>query len=221
MANTYSIDLDGNNQSLSRADNADLRYLTADRTLECWIKPNDTSGVQTVVSKWATYQDYILYMNGSTLTFAVLADTSNTVTTTVSSGTWTHVACTMDSSKNLEMFINGSSVDTATSTGTVATSTDIFIIGQNSSSNYYEGLIDEVRFWHEIRTGTEISNNYQKELTGSETNLVGYWKLNNDLLDATSNSYDLTNNNSATFSTDVPFVGDDEESNAIFFGMNF
>ena len=45
------------------------------------------------------------------------------------------------------------------------------------------------------------------ELDGDEAGLVGYWKLNNSLLDETSNDNDLTNNNSATFSTDVPFSG--------------
>ena len=46
-----------------------------------------------------------------------------------------------------------------------------------------------------------------EELNGDEAGLVGYWKLNNSLLDETSNNNDLTNNNSATFSTTVAPIG--------------
>jgi len=44
-------------------------------------------------------------------------------------------------------------------------------------------------------------------LIGTETGLKGYWKLNDSLLDETTNNNDLTNVNSAVFSTDVPFGG--------------
>jgi len=70
----------------------------------------------------------------------------------------------------------------------------------------FDGLIDDVRVWNVERTATEIADNYNKELTGSETGLVGYWKLNSTLGDSTANNNDLTNNNGAIFSTENPFI---------------
>ena len=67
-------------------------------------------------------------------------------------------------------------------------------------------MIDDVRLWSVVRTGTEINNNKSIQLLGTETNLNAYWRLNNNLVDKTANGNTLTNNGSAVFSTDTPFV---------------
>ena len=59
--------------------------------------------------------------------------------------------------------------------------------------------------WSDIRTASEIADNAGVELTGSEGNLVGYWKLNNDYTDETSNGNDLTASGSPVFSTNIPW----------------
>lgn len=78
-------------------------------------------------------------------------------------------------------------------------------IGRHGSDSYYlDGKLDDYRQWNDLRTTTEILDNCQQELTGTEANLVGYWKLDNDLTDSTNNGNTLINNNSAVFSTDIP-----------------
>ena len=111
------------------------------------------------------------------------------------------------------MYKNGVLVaDTAgeTSATTIKNSTANFFIGCNQdtnvATNFFDGLIDEVRVWSDIRTVPEILNNYKRELVGNEANLVGYWRLNNDYLDQTSNNNDLTASGSPVFSTSVPFT---------------
>ena len=42
---------------------------------------------------------------------------------------------------------------------------------------YFDGAIDEVRFWSDGRSAGEIANNMHSALTGSEANLIGYWPL--------------------------------------------
>jgi hypothetical protein len=59
--------------------------------------------------------------------------------------------------------------------------------------------------WDDIRTADEIRGNMNRELVGNETNLVGYWKFNNNYLDETSNNNDLTASGSPVFSTDYAF----------------
>jgi hypothetical protein len=41
-----------------------------------------------------------------------------------------------------------------------------------------KGTIDDVRVWNVARTQQQIADNMNKELTGNETGLVGYWKFN-------------------------------------------
>ena len=130
-------------------------------------------------------------------------------------GNWIHLTVTVDISVPSMSFYKNSISKAGTqaiaNATTIKNNDEPFMIGSrldNSSAGaFFDGLIDEVRVWSDIRTPTEISDNYDKELVGNEANLVGYWKLNNSLLDETANNNDLTNNNSAVFSSSVPFVG--------------
>jgi hypothetical protein len=56
-----------------------------------------------------------------------------------------------------------------------------FSIGSNSTDpvvQFYTGSIDDVRVWNVVRTQTEIQDNMNTELLGSETGLVAYYPLN-------------------------------------------
>ena len=41
----------------------------------------------------------------------------------------------------------------------------------------YKGLIDEMRLWNRALTSAEINTNYDRYLSGSETDLIGYWQM--------------------------------------------
>jgi len=240
MANTNSISLvASSSQYLSITDaNQTGLDLNSDFTIEAWVKLSSQPATDAnfkIVSKynastndrsyWFAYRDVagVKKINVRWGTNGTNGE-DHWYTYTLNNNTWYHLAVVVDLSlHSAEFFINGSSVGTDSS-GTfisIYNGAADFIIGAHApGASFFDGLIDEARVWSDIRTATEISDNYQKELTGSEANLVGYWKLNNDLLDETANNNDLTNNNSATFSTDVPFTGTATD-NAVFFGCNF
>jgi hypothetical protein len=44
-------------------------------------------------------------------------------------------------------------------------------------SEYFEGIVDDVRIWNYARSGLEIIGDYDKLVTGSEHGLVGYWRM--------------------------------------------
>lgn len=221
--NTHSIDLEAtSSQYLSITDASQTGLdLTTDFTIEAWVNPESQPGTYTIASKYqesGSNRNYIFqyFDDAATKKLRLLVNSNgqagnNTfldITQTLSNATWAHVAVTYDlSAGQAEFFVNGSSIGTVSGgPTTLANGTAEFQIGaEQTNGQHWDGLIDEVRIWNDIRTGTEISNNRNKQLTGSETNLQGYWELNNDLLDKTSNNNDLTNNNAATFSTDVPF----------------
>ncbi|MFC1620995.1 DUF2341 domain-containing protein [Candidatus Omnitrophota bacterium] len=92
---------------------------------------------------------------------------------------WQHVAMTYD--KNVpewNIYINGTLDESKnTYSETLLDSGDPFLIS-NGDGRYFSGKIDEVRVWNVARTQTQIRENMYKELTGSESNLVAYYKLN-------------------------------------------
>jgi len=49
---------------------------------------------------------------------------------------------------------------------------------------FFTGIITEARIWNVARTQTEIANNKDTRLTGPETGLVGYWPLDDGLVEA-------------------------------------
>lgn len=124
---------------------------------------------------------------------------------------WYHLAGSMDMSGNTAaIYINGISVGLSTGhSGTANNFTNVNIaqVGANSASVYFfDGRMTDVRVWSTIRTATQILDNMHQQLTGSETGLIGYWKLAGDFNDSTANANHLAavGGAIATFA-DTPF----------------
>lgn len=117
-------------------------------------------------------------------------------------GNWHHVAlvrrCTNGSSPaTLELWIDGVQVDTETTTSCPNMATAFWNnwtgypngeegwfwgaekqAALGSSWEDYKGLIDELRFWSSAKSPTQLSNNWQAAVTGSEPGLVGWYPFN-------------------------------------------
>jgi hypothetical protein len=216
--NTHSYDFErGSNSFLYAADDTSLD-LNSDLTLETWVKfesvpstgeqhsfisKNQSSGNQRSY-EFLLYEDDLglsLSTDGADATF-------KSVTWSPSTNTWYHVAATYDQSAGeVKLYVNGTqqgSTQTGAPTTTINNSSADLHIGSNPQGDAFDGKIDDVRVWNVVRSQSEISDDKSQELNGDESGLVGYWKLNNSLVDETSNDNDLTNDN-ATVSSDVPF----------------
>jgi len=107
----------------------------------------------------------------------------------LSNNVWYHVAAVYNATaRTRQIYVNG---ELAASTGAHAagewTATEVdngpaTIAGESAASsettNRLVGQEDEVSFWSKALTQTEIRDLMCKSLTGSETNLTGYWNLN-------------------------------------------
>jgi hypothetical protein len=230
MPNTHSISLvRASSQYLSINDTATLS-ITGDITIQFWVKltqlPSTVSdpfglvykGIQNTnqLSYWSTigaangisfgYSDdgtvVVAHLTGGSVAgFFVVGDV----------GVWRHVAITADVSEKIITFYKDAVAQTTSYDWNSATAiyngTAPLLIGAEewatTPENFFDGLIDDVRIYNIARTPAQIVNDYQQELTDL-TDVVAYWKLNNSLLDETANNNDLTNNGTATFSTDAP-----------------
>lgn len=74
-----------------------------------------------------------------------------------------------------------------------------FRLGGADNGNYLNGAIIDARAWNTTRTPAQMWENYGVTLIGNESGLVSWWRLNNSLVDETSNNNDLTASG-ATFS---------------------
>jgi len=189
--------------------------LSGDFTIEGCLKMRSLPGSgasYTIVSKYygaGNQRSYAfqLFNNSGTQTLVVKISQNGTSfdrvkrDLTLPIGVWSHVAvtCTVANAATteFEFFLNGVSIsngnvlDDASVTGIFFNSTAPFEVGLSESGSYFDGWIDELRVWDDVRLVTEIRDNAFTELVGDEANLVGYWKLNGDFQDSTANANHL------------------------------
>ena len=158
-AGGYALDFDGSN------DYIDIGSVGAGiQTISFWIEADDiTSRTDHVLDLNGT--DFIKIVNGEVTvnnidspTYYINGASGNRTIGAIDS--WYHVAIT-------------------TSTGINVTDMDIGRV-EGESPEYFDGKIDEVRLWNDIRTASEILTNYTKSLPNAFTdaNLKLYYKMN-------------------------------------------
>ena len=158
-AGGYALDFDGSN------DYIDIGSVGAGiQTISFWIEAdNISSRTDHVLDLNGT--DFIKIVNGEVTvnnidspTYYINGASGNRTIGAIDS--WYHVAIT-------------------TSTGINVTDMDIGRV-EGESPEYFDGKIDEVRLWNDVRTESEILTNYTKSLPNAFTdaNLKLYYKMN-------------------------------------------
>lgn len=215
--NTHSLSLvSASSQRASIADaSCPNLEMTGSQTYMAWIKGTtfETTGnkINWIMGKspvgLAAYRLIDVFNTNpriqiSGLSASVIANAS------LSTGRWYHVAFRYDATAGtLAVFINGILDKSVSVTGTPTDTNGDFAIGwggAGSSTDYFNGQIDDVAVYNTALTDSEIQARIFKDKS-SDSNLQGYWKLDNDYTDSSSNGYNLTASGSPTFSTTVPF----------------
>jgi hypothetical protein len=126
-------------------------------TISAWMKPTNTSGVDTIFSFGNTAAFRI---NGSRLrftTFGVLDHDTNTGM--FSSGVWTHVAVTFTPgvSNGAKFYVNGVLAQSLTSSA-LNTPSGVWRIGASHiSGEWFGGALDDVRLYDRVLTEADIA----------------------------------------------------------------
>ena len=218
-AQNNSLDFDGTNDYVQTTFPGVLG--TTPRTFEAWIKlPSAPNGNKCIT-------DYGRNAVGSRNTFVVTGSgflgyisggTNANITATgatVPIGSWVHVAFVYDGTNGF-LYQNGTQVGTGLLT-TVNTPSGFtnFRIGQRvpGGSIPFPGNIDEVRIWNVAKSGAEIAASMNTELTGNESNLMFYTKMDDDMascdvVDCTASENHGSRIGGTLFSSDVPAITD-------------
>ncbi|MBX2977265.1 MAG: LamG domain-containing protein, partial [Ignavibacteriaceae bacterium] len=192
----------GSRQALSFTDNSDPdeyveiangSALIANQsgiTFECWVYPRTTT-----IGNWTTDFEGLMGIRNSSNhpAFYLLRTGNNNVegNIVVSSGSSRQVQCSLvpNEWQHFALVYNGSTINiyrngvlegSGSITGQITDGTFSLHIGKMFYNSYhwpFDGLIDEARVWTAARTESQIRENMMTTLTGSEANLVAYYRF--------------------------------------------
>ena len=182
-------------------------------TVEAWIRLNAITGnYQTIVARhsWGqvgTGGGYELTITNTGKPRLDLYQSHNQYTTligatTVTTGVWHHVAGVFDGSY-MKIYLNGVLDGSQANGNGPASGTSVLNIGRNPyPSQYFGGLIDEVR----VSAGAVYSSNFSPATSLSAAGSTrALWKFDNQTLaDSSGNNNTCSLNGNASFSAVVP-----------------
>jgi hypothetical protein len=159
-----SMAFDGNGDFL-QGPNTNYLFGSGNFTVEGWIYPSGTTGLQYIASVWgisgqsdATYSSWVLRLNAANLEVVLQPTGGGGLTTITGTGsgitanTWQYVAVVRNGS-TVTLYINGSSVGSGTFSATLNSPVSVFAIGaQLSNNNTFNGYIDDLRITKYART---------------------------------------------------------------------
>jgi hypothetical protein len=199
----------GSNQYVQVGSPSKFLFNTA-FTISAWIKLNNVSGQQAIVSKWASVQSqdqYILMVSNGKLVMAVgnpsFSASGYTGAATLTTGVWHHVVAQWDNSGLHEIYLDGvldmSTFDANFNSINSTSQTPLYIGCQDGVTRFFNGSIDDVRFYQLKLNTTEIQQLYN-EANPISNNLVSSYYFNN-------NNRDTVSGNDALF-TSPSFAAD-------------
>ena len=157
------------------AADANSLDLTNGMTLEAWVNPNalGTTWRTVVFKEQPGGMVYSLYGNQNTsrpVGQVYIGGERNVVgPAALALNTWTHLAVTFDGS-NLTQYVNGALVTTTAFAGAIPASTGVLRIGGNSVwSEWFSGVIDEVRIYNRALSVGEIQTDMNTAIGPADT----------------------------------------------------
>ncbi|MEK0413534.1 MAG: hypothetical protein RL070_1022 [Bacteroidota bacterium] len=179
-------------------------YFSGNFTIECWVYP-------TAHTNWSRIIDFGNGAGNNNVLFATSYGTSGKpgfyvggaqfeASSQIPLNQWTHLAATLSGSV-ATIYINGIASGTANFPTPANVTRNNNYIGR---SNWGWGdpapsaTFDDLRIWSVAKTGAEITAAMNNELSGSESNLVAYFKFNEGVACGINNSITTLVNSAAT-----------------------
>lgn len=232
-----ALDFDGNddyvdltNNGGNKASAASLNLPSQDLTIEAWVHPRNFQTWRSIVGflqdNGSTESGWDLELRDGGKFGFTLASTGNGSLTymessnTFSTDQWYHVAGTYDGT-TMSLYVNGVLEGTSTvQSGAIDYLDSWLVIGKYMDDNEdytMDGQVDEVRIWNVARSEAEIRDMMCEKLSGSETGLVAYYRLDENggtaVGDMGPNTMDgtLMNMDPADWVVSTAPIGDDSE----------
>lgn len=198
-AGNYALQFDGSDDYVNLGFGSSLHF-TTEITLEAWIwappMPNDwlasivssqydgnCSGASIMLdmrqnpdNQTAVRRHIHFQIGDNNCADSWHASNTNSI---VPENQWVHIAATRKANEPGSIYYNGV-LQPSTSknwTGNITYTANWSIGRQQDLTRFFKGKIDEVRIWNRALTQAEVQDVMCRPLTGTETGLAGYWKL--------------------------------------------
>lgn len=182
-------------------------------TVEMWLNPAASQSNLAIIvdNNHSGSQNWVLQQNfANTNQYWFFTPSSPDIFFNLPANTWSHVVLVNENATNgKKVYVNGVLQAQVTPTGTINyVSTNLRFGHWFAGGRPWRGKMDEVRIWNRALCLSEIVNNKDCELTGTESGLTAYYKFNQGTAcqdnsglttadDATANNNDGTLNNFA------------------------
>jgi hypothetical protein len=215
----FAMSFDGVDDYVQISDSSDF-YLNNTATIELWVKVNECEEVTLVGKHKIGDEDKTLWLNAdcsfSSYFFNVMFPNRLGSPSPLALFTWVHLATVYDGSSVI-LYQNGENVASRNISGDVLDSNGFVNIARREwtfgAFDYFNGLIEEIRWWNVARTQQEIQDNMYQQLNGDEPGLMGYWNFNEgsgqEAFDGSGNGNDgMLGNSVDPDSADPVYVAD-------------
>ena len=155
-------------------------------TVEAWVMAREThpSLITPIVGQislgLAGHDPYLLEIGGGEVHFRIENNFGSLQRVSAPIQTeWTHVAGIYDPLQGIaSVYINGREAAWQPISSLMASSSafPLLLGGQGDGPRQFDGRIDEVRIWQSARSYCEIRGYFNRRLSGTEPDLVGYWR---------------------------------------------
>ena len=143
-----SLHLDGSGDFAYLTDPSVGHFIAGNFTAECWVYPTASPSQPIIMGQWSGSNSWAIQMSNNSsryLRFLTSATGDTVSSTAVALNQWSHVALVRNGSA-FAIYLNGTSVATASSSNALLASGNALSIGANLSGGQpYTGYIDEVR----------------------------------------------------------------------------
>jgi len=178
-------------------------------TIEAWAKRGSLGTNDTILSvgngSGANNGVHLEFSSSNNFSFNFTNNMFDT-TATFTDTDWHHWAGVFEQGVGRKIYKDGVLVEQVANLSNY-TGSDILQIGNLPWDGAFKfgGQIDDVRVWDDVRTPAEIQANMDNTLTGTEPNLVGYWKFEDN---TGTTAVDSASSNNGTLTGDMtwPFT---------------
>lgn len=192
--------------------------LWGDQTYEAWVKPTSACSQSTGNNAAIGSGNFVLFCKNSYwyISFMDNSDswTEKQTSLRVINGDWVHLAV-VRSGTTVTFFANNSQVTVWSGSSWVNSYTQttvkngyytLYVGGTGYASQYFNGMVDEVKVWSSARTLTQIWNGAQTQENVSQENFWMYWDFNEGTGSALSRAQLVDNNFNLTPSSSSQWV---------------
>jgi len=184
LAVNRALSLDGDGDLLEVRD---VQFSYQALTLEAWVyNMNDSDEYREIIGTPDSYNFELQSLDGENIMFYAVPERASALSgdDAFQLKIWHHIAGVYDGT-TFTIYVDGQPVGQSNATGSADIVDATISIGSDGLSEFWYGLLDEVRIWNIARTQEEIQAAMNQPLENPQSipNLVGYWNFD----DGTSN----------------------------------